>query len=351
MRGALDCFSSSYAEARSKFRDAAERSGAEPKAYVHPLTGPDGGVLATDVAYLGKRDTEKLLILVSGTHGLELLTGSGCQTAWLDERGADDLPDDVALLLIHAINPWGAAWTRRQTEDNVDLNRNFLDFSAPLPANPGYLALGDAIESAGDAPDALIRAFRHDRDERAFDEAVYKGQYSHPKGLFYGGSAATWSNRTFYRILDDHARPAKHIALIDYHTGLGPYGYGVLIATSEDKSVELETTRAWYGPSVAALKAENSMPYDIRGDLMAAPGAYMPDALVISAALEFGTFGIENLFDQLVAEMRAYHQGSAEGRAALQRFFHPGTADWLEMVHWRSRQVIRQSLVGLSAIV
>ena len=35
------------------------------------------------------------------------------------------LPDDVAVLMIHLINPWGTAWMRRVNEDNIDLNRNY----------------------------------------------------------------------------------------------------------------------------------------------------------------------------------------------------------------------------------
>ena len=43
------------------------------------------------------------------------------------------------------INPYGFAWTRRVTEDNVDLNRNFVDHDKPYPRNDGYLAIADAV--------------------------------------------------------------------------------------------------------------------------------------------------------------------------------------------------------------
>mgnify|MGYP001003423369 CR=1 FL=1 len=35
----------------------------------------------------------------------------------------------MAMLFIHAINPFGFSWCRRVTEEGCDLNRNYLDFS------------------------------------------------------------------------------------------------------------------------------------------------------------------------------------------------------------------------------
>ena len=72
-----------FATLRQGFREAAERAGAELSEYVHPLNGPDGETLATDVALLGRRDARKLIVLISGTHGVEGPFGSTCQTAWL----------------------------------------------------------------------------------------------------------------------------------------------------------------------------------------------------------------------------------------------------------------------------
>lgn len=45
-------YSVNFSELRQRFRSAAERAGAELTEYLHPLHGPDGEILATDVAYL-----------------------------------------------------------------------------------------------------------------------------------------------------------------------------------------------------------------------------------------------------------------------------------------------------------
>jgi len=76
-------FSASYAEARSKFLDAATDAGASLTSYSHPEQGPDSGALFTDCAWIGPKDAKSVLVLVSGTHGVEGFCGSGAQIDWL----------------------------------------------------------------------------------------------------------------------------------------------------------------------------------------------------------------------------------------------------------------------------
>ena len=130
--------------------------------------------------------------------------GSAIQLALL--KSPPKLAADTAILLVHAINPHGFAWIRRVTEDNVDLNRNFVDFSKPLPENPGYDELADALlpntwtdASLGAARDAL-EAYRAKHGERAFVTGTGGGQYKHPRGLFFGGTRPTWSRETVGRV-------------------------------------------------------------------------------------------------------------------------------------------------------
>jgi len=118
-----------------------------------------------DAAALGPAEPESLLLLISGTHGVEGLTGSGCQVGVLLDELHGALPAGGGVLLIHALNPHGFAWLRRGNEDNVDLNRNGLDFRGPLPDNQAYDALHDALLPGDwDGPerqraDALLEAF------------------------------------------------------------------------------------------------------------------------------------------------------------------------------------------------
>ena len=131
-----------FADQRARFLGAATAAGARLTHYPHPLKGPFGEDLGTDVAVLGDPAAKRLLVLLSGTHGVEGYYGSQCQAKWLSMlAGCSALPEDVAVVVIHLINPWGTAWLRRVNEDNIDLNRNQLNFAAALPDNQAYAAL------------------------------------------------------------------------------------------------------------------------------------------------------------------------------------------------------------------
>jgi len=94
-----------------------------------------------DVARDGPADAPALLIISSGCHGGGGLLRLGraetrcwptpASTPWPARPG-------VAVLHVHALNPWGFSWLRRTTHENVDLNRNWHDFSQPLPRNAAY---------------------------------------------------------------------------------------------------------------------------------------------------------------------------------------------------------------------
>ena len=167
----VEGFAQSYGQARDKFLAAAEAAGAELHAQRHPLRGVQGEELAMDAGRLGAADAQALLIVSSACHGVEGFCGSGIQVALL--RDADLLraaaQAGVALLFVHGLNPWGFSWWRRTTQENVDLNRNFVDFHVPLPVNDDYLKLARAgagklaAAARGRADDRrLHRAPRHE---------------------------------------------------------------------------------------------------------------------------------------------------------------------------------------------
>src|SRR5258708_35102435 len=184
-------FPTDYGDARSRFRRAAETAGGQLRSYRNPTSGPLGEALACDCAWFGPEDAAKVLVIMSGTHGVEGFCGSGIQLDWLEEGNAAALPADHAALLIHAINPYGFAWIRRVTEENVDLNRNFVDFYGELPTNTASDELADALVPAAlsgpgfAAAEAKIAAFRARNGEAPFPPARSAGQYKHRTGPSY----------------------------------------------------------------------------------------------------------------------------------------------------------------------
>ncbi len=122
------CFSMSYPEARDKFLSSCESAGFALKTRENPdAVGRDGEALFSDIASKGPADADSVLLVTSGTHGIEGYCGSACQVALVREGAFDALPDGTRVVLVHAVNPFGFSHQRRVNEDNIDLNRNFVD--------------------------------------------------------------------------------------------------------------------------------------------------------------------------------------------------------------------------------
>ena len=183
-------FAQSYAEARSKFLAAAAAAGIDPVTHPHPLLGRDGELLAMDVARHGPVDAEALLIVSSACHGVEGYCGSGVQNALLADSAFHAAADraGVAVLYVHALNPYGFSWLRRTTHENVDLNRNFQDFAKPLPRNAAYDRIAHLIVPAEWPPTPEVKAglaaCMARPGGRAPRAAVARGSCEDPQWLF-----------------------------------------------------------------------------------------------------------------------------------------------------------------------
>ncbi len=355
----LLAFSPDYAAARQKFRSAADRADAGLERYDHPAVGPGGVALSTDVATLGAADANRVLLVNAGTHGVEAFAGSAIEIAFLS--AGHRIPDDVRVVLIHAINPHGFAWLRRVTEDNVDLNRNFIDHAAARPANPEYAALHPLICPARRDEESLAQSLRVLEDyvarhgAFALQSVLTRGQYDHAEGIFYGGTAPTWSNRTFRAIAERHLSGARLIAFIDLHTGLGHYGAAEMIAGASAETPTGRRLRAWYGDALTSPSAGTSSSAPLRGVIASAVRAAAGGADVVSATLEFGTYPVRVVLDALLADNWVHAHGdpeSAEGRAIkaqTRKALFPDEDDWKELVLVRGRQILGHALAGLGA--
>ncbi|HEY1392334.1 MAG TPA: DUF2817 domain-containing protein, partial [Methylibium sp.] len=232
MAAAAAYFSQSYAEARGKFLAAVDAAGLDVEPHLHPLRGRDGEELAMDIVREGPHSCEHLLIISSACHGVEGFCGSGIQTALLSAPTwrAAVREAGLAVLYVHALNPYGFSWLRRVTQENVDLNRNFHDFSKPLPANPAYDEIAHLLVPPTWPPAQQITAemqrYLAERGVKALQAAISGGQHEHPEGLFYGGINPTWSNLALRHVLREQGAGVKHLGWIDLHTGLGPSGHG-----------------------------------------------------------------------------------------------------------------------------
>ncbi len=358
-------FAQTYAEARDGFLAAARAAGLAPRALPHPLLGRDGEALALDVARDGPADAAALLIVSSGCHGVEGFCGSGVQRALLADarfRAAAQAAG-VAVLYLHALNPWGFSWWRRTTHENVDLNRNWHDFSQPLPDNPGYDALAHALVPPTWPPtpdnEAVLAAYAAQHGAFGLQGAVSGGQYGHPQGLFYGGVNPTWSQQALRQVLHDEATRCARLGWIDLHTGLGPSGHGEKIfAGPSDTTLDREAlarARAWWGPEVTSTQEGNSASANLSGTMSNVVPQACPQAQYTGIALEYGTLPIDAVISALRADQwqENHPEAPPEQRAAIKRqlrdAFYTDTPLWKRQIVEQGLAAARQAVAGLAA--
>lgn len=356
-------FSTDYKTARQAFLNQvqATKGITWQASFKHPCLGAQGEDLALDAVWLGDLNASKLLIIQSATHGIEGFAGSAIQTAGLSSL--EELPDDTAVLLLHAMNPWGFSYLRRVDEAGIDLNRNFIDFTA-VPENKGYEVLSNAlIPSAWQAEtlaiaDKKLADYQAAWGERLYEEAVSGGQYTHPLGLFYGGTKPSWSRLILEKIAKDlQLGKRQAVAIIDVHTGLGEYSVGEVICDHPPASLGVNWAKNWYGAAVTEPFLGTSSSVPKLGLIDYFWQQLLPDACCF-ITLEFGTGSTENLFNVLRADHWLASQAAKALDKTLQQkiqhdllaHFYPTDKAWQQAVIEQGLERINQALEGLQQV-
>jgi hypothetical protein len=325
---------------------------------MHPCAcfGPQGESLFTDTAWIGSVDAKNVLVVIAATHGVEGFAGSAVQRDILNLLAVEQLtiPADSALLLVHALTPWGYAWSRRCDADGVDLNRNGVDFSRPLPETPDYMQIRSALfEHDVQKRQRALHEFSLIHGRPALEKAISGGQYSDAEGPFYGGKKPAHGRLVCQKLIADYDLAHRRLAVVDVHTGLGPYGYGEIICDHLPDSAGAAIAHAWYGDAVTLPLAGTSSSVPKLGLLDYLWHAVMGDTGCY-ITLEFGTYPTDQLFEillrdhQLWADQRYVTERMTHGDV-MRRHFCPPDPAWREMVLLRARQVVCQALAGVSA--
>lgn len=354
-------FRPDYQAARCRFLGTATAAGAAIESISHPERGPDGLLLATDVAWIGPANAPAVLVLLAGTHGVEGFCGSGAQIAWLDSGAAQALPPGVAVLLVHGVNPHGFAWQRRVDAANVDLNRNWVDFGGPLPDNPGYRALHpvlmpDTWTTGTSAKIAKALAdYAAENGEAALRQALTAGQYSHADGIFHGGTEPTWSRMTLTEIYREKLAAAQQVVIIDYHSGLGPRGMAEQLVPVPKGSAAYARAAAAFGAGILSVVDGASSSAKVGGDGLGAAANLLSHAEVTTMAMEYGTRPFDVVLHALIADNWLHARGdplSPEGQLITVQLRDAFVGDddvWRAMVVGQSALAIRQALAFLGS--
>ena len=335
-------FSSTYAEARRRFADAALTAGADVASYRVDAESQDE--LAIDVAVVGA-DSAPAVVVSSGVHGVEGFFGSAVQLALLERLSQAQSQPSLRYVLIHGVNPFGFSNLRRCNEDNVDVNRNFLESADDYMGAPdGYAGLDSFLNP--ESPPARFEPFRlkalwniWQRGLPALKETVAGGQYEYPRGLFFGGHGPSQSTQLVRKHCDSWLGSSQRIVHIDFHSGLGRFGHYKLLLTNaadpEDYSWYLET----FGVErVEPLAEPDGTAYAVSGSFGDWMRSHFKSRTYYFVGAEFGTYGVIRVLAAIRAENRAHHYGSQRSSAyrsakeELVECFCPAAASWRQQV-------------------
>ncbi len=340
-------FHDTYEEARTTFRKMATDAGGELSAMA-VMDDEDGNPLTIDAASFGTGS--KVLVLSSGLHGVEGFAGSAIQLQMLQQG----LPDDIRVVMLHALNPYGMSKVRRVNENNVDLNRNFLESDEEYSgSSDGYQRLNALLnpeKPTGGLEFMLTRTVIQIliHGYNTLKTAVVGGQYDFPKGLFFGGERLEKGPELLLKHLPELVADAEKIVHIDFHTGLGKSGtYALLVDTEAGSKAHLDLRDA-YGERVQPWDADHGVAYKIRGGLPDSMARLFGDKVDVLTC-EFGTIPALKVLQALRAENQSHHWGgnTKTSKTLLKNAFCPPGKAWETNVLNGGATVIEQAIIQL----
>jgi hypothetical protein len=356
------CFSPDYTSARARFRGSALALGCRTEAWPIGQKGPDGEELTIDLAVLGTTTPKRAVVVSSGLHGVEGFFGSAVQSALLEETlGGFTPPPDVALVFLHALNPFGFAWVRRVNEDNADLNRNLLLPSEQYVGAPdGYDELDGLLNPT--TPPPAFEAFYlraglliARKGLPTLKNAVAGGQYEFPKGLFFGGHGPSRTAQVLDAELPMLLERCERVLHVDFHTGLGKRATYKLFVDHPWGSEGFQRLATRFGEEeTQPWEPEQGESYAIRGGLGTWCKARFPTVDYDVLCAEFGTTHILRVISALRDENRAWHHGrrddarSIRATAALREAFAPRDPRWRHDCVEQGLRVVEQCIEALA---
>ncbi len=329
--------------------------------------------LYTDVLYIPSEQTNSnLVVIISGTHGIEAYTGSAIQLMILDKFiiNSDKKPK-ISYLFIHSLNPFGQKYYRRVNENNTDLNRNFeilvRRFSPRCyDRNKAYKYFNDFLNPEGKYQYKQFEKFLFYKNAfkyifkyglQSFKEAVMRGQHVFPKGIFYGGRLYEQQQEMINKLVKKYILQHPKTHVIDIHTGLGKKGKLHLIGMDvyKEPNIYLGLKKLYTQPKIPKNKKKF---YKVQGSLIEYfyDEARRKDKKLYPVVWEFGTNNNHRLFKSLdslriiVNENQHYHYGCVDPESyqrqsdEFRNLFFPDDRKWRKKVIEKAYKTFKQVL-------
>lgn len=311
-----ESFFTTYDEIRENLAnrvDLLESDGVEVKYTTYAVDESDG--LYIDNILLPATETPtNLIVLTTGVHGMEGYIGSVMLDVFFEELYPTIDTKNTGILIVANVNPYGMKYMRRYNENNVDLNRNFIEDwdNFDRASNVEYPKVEGFLQPEG----AMGNAFWHEvgfylslgkeaivSGADTISDALLTGQYEYANGVYYGGDGDEISTAYLKGVFADCIDGEyENIIHVDIHSGYGPRYNMVIFNSVGDPSTEAETKAEIGYDNVIAVDSEDF--YATFGDttdyfyrLLKKKNS---DKTLYSTCFEFGTIG-DGFFDSILS--------------------------------------------------
>ncbi len=361
-------FPQNYKDAKVRFADMTDEAahrfeGVSVFSIAVPSALDDG--LTLDICYIpAQKDSANLLILSSGVHGVEGYVGHAVQEFFADQYINNDLLDHTGVLFIHAVNPYGFKYTRRVTENNVDMNRNSaVDHQLYSIKNQGYPEVYDLINPAREVDTRsvenrffFVKALNEIRKASlpVLRQAVLQGQYDYPEGLYFGGNHHEPQIDSLKVLLKQTTEPYARIKVIDLHTGYGERGKLHLFPNPMEELQKRKMEQLYHGFEIDWGDSDDF--YTVTGDFAGFIGDLNPEKEFYPMVFEYGTMNSQTTMGSLksihvmILENQGHHHGYATSEDSLKvksdilEMYFPASTSWRNHIMLQTRQVFDSML-------
>ncbi len=365
-----ESFYTSYDEIRAHLADLVQSlrvQGIAVETSEHAIDAADG--LYIDNIYLPATEQRtNLIVLTTGVHGMEGYIGSVMLDVFFEEIYPTLDTTDTGILIVANVNPYGMKYLRRYNENNVDLNRNFIEDweSFDLSSNKEYPKVDHFLQPEGE----IKNAFWHEvgfylklAKEAIFtgadtiSDALLTGQYEYAEGVYYGGTgdeaSTAYLKGVFAKTLESEYENIIHV---DIHSGYGPRYNMVIFNSVQDPTTE-EQAKAELGYDYI-IATDSEAFYETFGDttdyFYRLAKSKNSDKSLYSTCFEFGTIG-DGFFDSILSlkytvdENRLHRFGASNDIAEqmvmenYKELFYPTETEWRE----KTVSDFKQAMLGV----
>lgn len=169
--------------------------------------------------FIRQSNNNKYIIITSGIHGNEFITGSAIQCKIIEQLNNYEFTDECPnIIVVHCINKYGCSNSDRFNKNNIDLNRNNINFNE---INDNYNESYKKITKIFNPKlnlFLLIKSIIKYGNNDIFN-ILLKGQNKNKKDLFYIGTNHEKEIIDFFKSINENLNDNSIIFHIDIHTG------------------------------------------------------------------------------------------------------------------------------------